>query len=352
MSAKSGREFWVDFFKRYERCSVSLADFCESEGVSYKTARNWSSKLNGDTRDKKQGQGQKQGRKGQGQGQEAGQAKGKSKPEPAKDGDWIEKESPPAPGKPASPEGGGEQGKKQWNEGWANLIPAEKGNQRALKHGAYAGALPPDIEQELNTYGRDDIRSLEGEIRLTKGRLMMVTRKRAEWDAREDYSEISSDDYDLTEVTSKTSPMGRETTEKRVKPDFEAQEDRLTRRLAWLQQVHDQLSRRIGLTADEAVALRGQILQKSEDEGWSAIDTGWEIEKHGLELPFTLQQKIRAELALIEPPEPEGGMTDEELDALSVEYEQDVANEDDWLAQRHEEVEDIHAAKEAEKKGA
>ncbi|MDX5979607.1 hypothetical protein [Vreelandella alkaliphila] len=344
MSAKRGREFWVDFFKRFERSSISLADFAESEGVAYKTARNWSSKLN---KDKDQGQGHKK----QGQGQGAGQAKGESKAKPAKDGDWIEKESPPAPGKPASPAGGEEQGEKQWNKGWANLIPAEKGNQRALKHGAYAGALPPDIEQELNTYGREDIRSLEDEIRLTKGRLMMVTRKSAEWDARNEYNEITSDDYDLTEVTEKTSPMGRETSEKRVKPDFEAQEDRLTRRLAWLQQVHDQLSRRIGLTADEAVKLRGRILQQSEDEGWSSIDTGWEIEKHGLELPFTLQQKIRAELALIEPPEPEGGMTDEELDALSEEYEKEVAGEDAWLEERHSEVADIHAAKEAEKKG-
>lgn len=350
MAAKRGREFWVDFFKRFERSSISLADFAESEGVAYKTARNWSSKLN---KDKDQGQGHEK----QGQGHKAGQAKGKSKAKPAKDGDWIEKESPPPPGKPASPAGGEENGgdektERPYNRGWANIIPIKKGEQRALKHGAYAGALPPDIEQELNTYGREDIRSLEDEIRLTKGRLMMVTRKRAEWDAREDYNEISSDDYDLTEVTEKTGPMGRETSEKRVKPDFEAQEDRLTRRLAWLQQVHDQLSRRIGLTADEAVELRGRILQQSEEEGWSSIDTGWEIEKHGLELPFTLQQKIRAELALIEPPEPEGGMTDEELDALSAEYEQEVQDEDAWLAQRHEEVEDIHAAKEAEKKGA
>ncbi|MGP9633724.1 IS66 family insertion sequence element accessory protein TnpA [Halomonas sp. AOP43-A1-21] len=334
---KRGREFWVDFFKRFARSSASLADFCKRNDVSYKTARNWSSKLNGEDTS--------------GQGHTAGIGKGAGDDKAPKDGDWIEKESTPTPDKPASPAGGEEQGPKKRNKGWENLIPAEKGNQRALKHGAYASALPPDINEQLNTYGRENIRSLEDEIRLTKGRLIMVTRKRAEWDAREDYREITPDDYDLVEVTEKNNPMGGETIEKRVKPDFEAQEDRLTRRLAWLQQVHDQLSRRISLTADEAVALRGEILQKAEDEGWSSIDTGWEIEKHGLELPFTLQQKIRSELALIEPPEPEGGMTDEELEALSAEYEQEMADEDEWLANRQQEVEEIHAAKEAEKQG-
>lgn len=347
MAEKRGREFWREFFRHFARSNKSLADYCRGKGVSYKTARNWSSKL---AKEDEQGQGQSEQGQGHGEAGQGGAAE-------ASNGGDLEKSEPPPDGEESgTPSQGKEQGQRKWNPGWANLIPAGPGNQRALKHGAYAKHLPPDVIDTLDKYTRGDIRNMEAEIQLVRGRLIVLTRLRAQWDAKVEYNELDDTDYLLQEFTAKVGTLGeattKETTTKRVRPDFEMWEDRLLSRLAHLQQVHEQLSKRISMTADEAAAARREILERADEEGWSAVETGTEIEKLGLELPFTLQQRIRAELALMEPEEPEGGMTDDELERLSQQYEEQTAGEPDWLAERREQVADIHAERDKERQGS
>lgn len=335
MAAKRGREFWSGFLAKHAKSGQSLADYCRKHGVSYKTARNWSSKLSGDS---EQGQGQPkqgQGQKGRGQKRATASASDqkKSRPLPKKGA-----EVPPRKKKEPHP------------NSLANLNPIVRGEQRALKHGGYARYFPPEVtdaaDEDLNAASR-----LDSLIRLTEFRLRSVLMKRAEWDAKDDYGELSSEDYHLSEVTNKSGMDGDEKTTKRVRPPFDAMVDTLTGKMGWLVAEKHRIERHLDLTAGVAAAKRAEIMEQAEDESWSAADTGSEIEKLGLEVPYTLQQRIRSELALAEPEEPEGGVTDDELDQLSSEYAANVAQEGEWLEARRDEVEEMHQAKEQEKKG-
>ena len=91
------------------------------------------------------------------------------------------------------------------------------------------------------------------------------------------------------------------------------------------------------------------VLDEAEKAGLSAVDTAEQVERAGLAVPFSLQQRVRAELATFEPPEPEGGMTDDELERLSLEYEEEIEGEVEWLEQRREEVRDMHSKQQSEK---
>lgn len=339
MAAKKGRDFWQRFLAAHKRSGKSLADYCKAKGVSYKTARNWSSKL---AKEGEQGQGQ------QGQGQPQGQGHSEPPGNRANTGDADQKKSQTAPGdqEPDPPR----KKKEPHPNSLANLMPIQRGEQRALKHGGYARYFSPDLTDACNSE-LPAAQRLDTLIELTDLRLRSVLKHRAEWDAKADYGELTHDDYRLEEVTVKETFEGDETTRKRVRPPFEQLIDALTGRMGWLIAEKHRIERHLDVTAGDAAAQRAEIMQRAEDEGWSASDTGMEIEKLGLEVPFTLQQRIRAELALIEPPEPEGGVSDDELEALSAEYAEQIANEDTWLEQRRAEVEVIHKAKEAEKKG-
>lgn len=349
MAGKRGREFWLDLYDELQETGETITAASKRLKLSAKTISNWFSRIRKGEVKREVGSGKSgSGNREVGKGKKSSakpRASGKS--ESRQDSG---KASPPEGGKKLAP-GSDEKPTRKPHPGWANLIPAEPGNQRARKHGGYSKYLPPDVQAELDTYGRNDLLDVLEEIRLTKGRLIMVTRSRAEWDAKQEYSELTDADYQLDEIGDKVSAEGRERTTKRSRPKFEDLEDQLTRRLAWLQQVQDQLSRRVSLTADEAAAARRSIMERAEEEGWTATRTGDEIEKLGLEAPFTLQQRIRSELALAEPEEPEGGMTDDELEALSAEYEQQTQGEPEWLEERREEVQEIHKAKDAERKG-
>jgi len=352
---KRGRDYWLTLLREHARSGETLAAFCKRRRVSYKTARNWRSRFGDDEIGGNGGTVPVPDESGQGHQGFSGEGDSGSGADEPGDGEKSEPRTPPLEGDTlpggGKHAGGSDKPARKPHPGWANLIPAEPGNQRARKHGGYSKYLPPEVQDEVNTYGRNDLLSVIEEIRLTKGRLIMVTRSRAAWDAKVDYAELTDTDYQVDEIAEKKTPDGRERSVKRTRPKFEDLEDQLTRRLAWLQQVHDTLSRRVSYTADEAARLRSDIMTRADDEGWTAIETGWEIEKLGLELPFTLQQRIRSELALMEPEEPEGGMTDDELEALSVEYERKMSGEPQWLAERRSEVKEIHEAKDAERKG-
>jgi len=230
------------------------------------------------------------------------------------------------------------------------IPPAERpsnwfrpGNNVAKSHGAYTKYLPPEIQEQVNTFGRDDFRSLESEIRLSKGKLIMTEQKRIEWDEKLKSNTLVDSDFYISGVKRKLSDnkeLEKEVTRKR--PDFEAQEERLTRRIAWLAQVHDQLSKRSSMTADEGIMLRMEIMERAISEGWSAVEAGYEIEKHGLEVPFTIQQKIKAELSIIEPEMEDNGISDEELEAASIKYSSKVEKEVEAEGDRRDAIEALY----------
>lgn len=347
MSKRKSREDWIVFFKAAEASKLNLLDFCKEKNVTYQTAKNWSSRLKKEGDYPSRGTGTRPPRKS------TSTKVPKKKPIKPKSGtnsgtSSKSTSSTSTSGTDTVP--GGE--KKVWKKHWDHLIPIKKGEQRALKHGAYATALPPDIHDQMETYGRNDLRNLIEEIKLTKGRLIMVSRKRAEWDSRDEYDEDQTKHYELEQVTTE-SGVGvqgviNKTTKVTKRPDFEAQEDRLSRRLAWLVQVQEQLMKRSDMTADEAIDLRSRIIQDGliNSKAWAEI--GLEIEMHGLELPFSVKALINKEL---EQPveEADTSFTDDELEEMSRKYHDEIAQDGEWLEVRKQVIDEIHVTQDEEK---
>ena len=364
MSNKKGRDFWVRFFRTFKSMGddVTLVDYCKKRKVVYQTARNWRTKLDKEMLEKSQ----------------ESQATSTVATSTDKTGtgtletstDDIEastlnvsgtgaKKLQPQPKNNPSPTGEG--GKCSQKEIAAKPIsgsiepkerPAhwfKKGHQTNRTHGAYSKYLPPDIQEKMHTYGRNDIQSLEDEINLTHGRIIQLQQVRAKWDAKADYDELKEEDYTLVSIETRDGiqgadgGIGSETKQLRERPKFEDVEDKLVRRMAWLKQVHNQLSKQITLTANEAVLMRYEIMERGIAEGWTATETGAEMEMLGLEVPFTIQQRVRAEMALIEPEEVEGGMSDDDLEARAIEYAEIISNEDEKLKERKDALDDLYS---------
>lgn len=214
------------------------------------------------------------------------------------------------------------------------------GNQAARKHGAYARYHAPEIIERV-TPDAPTPKRLENLVQLEEARLHSLLQEKVAWDAKGEYGELAPANYPLTEI--RNDHLG--TTTKRERPDFESLIDRSMGRIAALVAEKE----RIQATPSYIAATLAQVLDDAETSGLSAVDTAEQVERAGLAVPFSLQQRVRSELATIEPPEPEGGMTDDELETLSAEYEQEMAGEDDWLEERQAEVADMHKTQQREK---
>lgn len=224
----------------------------------------------------------------------------------------------------------------------SNLEPFLPGNQAARRHGAYARYHAPEIVERV-TPDTPSPERLESLIQLEEARLHSILQEKAAWDAKAEYGELAHGDYPLTEV--RKDHLGTAT--KRERPDFERLVDRSMGRIAALVAEKE----RIQATPAYVATLTSELFDRAEQEGLAAVDTAALFERSGLAVPFSLQQRVRAELALIEPPEPEGGIDDDELERLSAEYQEEVEGEVAWLEQRREEVARMHESKEREKQG-
>ena len=217
------------------------------------------------------------------------------------------------------------------------------GNQAARQHGGYARHFDPVIAEQVETSDGNNIERIELLIQLEQMRLHSALAAKARWDAGHEYNQLVSTDMELSEVT--TGDTGTMT--KRQRPAFEYVIDRNVGRLLALISEQERIA-----SSPAGVATRlNQVLNEAAAAGLSAVDTGEACERAGIATPFSLQQRIRAELATYEAPEPEGGMTDEELERLSVEYQEEIEGEVQWLEQRHEEVAAMHESKNQEKHG-
>lgn len=214
------------------------------------------------------------------------------------------------------------------------------GNQAARKHGAYARYHPPEIVERI-TPDAPSPKRLESLIQLEEARLHALLQEKAAWDAKREYGALDTAHYTLTEI--RNDHLG--TTTKRERPDFEGLIDRSMGRIAALVAEKERIQATPSYVADALAA----VLDEAEKAGLSAVDTAEQVERAGLAVPFSLQQRVRAELATFEPPEPEGGMTDDELERLSLEYEEEIEGEVEWLEQRREEVRDMHSKQQSEK---
>lgn len=224
----------------------------------------------------------------------------------------------------------------------ANLLPPEPGNQRARRHGGYARYHPPEVLERVTPDAPAPER-LESLIQLEEARLHELLQSKARWDAKAEYGELAGADYTLTSIRS--APEGTTTT--RERPDFERLIDRSMGRISALIDQKERLAASPAYTAD----ITTQLLDKAAADGLSAVEAAELFERDGMAAPFSLQQRVRAELATMEPPEPEGGMTDDELERLSAEYEQQTQTEPDWLAERRQQVQKIHESRDQERAG-
>lgn len=217
----------------------------------------------------------------------------------------------------------------------------QPGNQAARQHGAYARYHAPEIVERV-TPDAPSPKRLESLIQLEEARLHSLLQERAAWNAKAEYGALSPTDYPLTEI--RTDHLG--TARKRERPDFERLVDRSMGRISALVAEKE----RIEASPSYVAAALASVMDEAEASGLNAVETAEACERAGLAVPFSLQQRVRAELATYEAPEPEGGMTDEELERLSLEYEEEIEGEVQWLEQRHEEVAEIHQSKEGEKR--
>lgn len=224
----------------------------------------------------------------------------------------------------------------------ANLRPFLPGNQAARQHGGYARYHPPEVLERVTPDAPAPDR-LENLIQLEEARLHELLQSKARWDAKAEYGELAGADYPLTSIRSDASG----TTTTRERPDFERLIDRSMGRISTFIDQKERLAASPAYIGDKA----SQLLDKASDEGMSAVETAELFERTGIAPPFSIQQRARAELATLEPPEPEGGMTDAELERLSAEYEQQTQDEPDWLAERRRQVKEIHKSRDTERHG-
>lgn len=187
------------------------------------------------------------------------------------------------------------------------------------------------------------------EITLTKGRLIMLQKLRSEWDEKAARDALSEADYPLTELERIDNAEGGSSRELRKRPDFEGQEDRLTRTLAWLMTVQESLRTRGSMSADDKIALRRQIIDDGIVSGWTYAQIGLELERWGLEIPFTLQALIKRELEAPAVEVQEVGISDDELEELSRDFNAKNSETELWLEERREEVAAIHAVTDGQK---
>lgn len=225
-----------------------------------------------------------------------------------------------------------------------NLTPFLPGNKAALKHGGYARHFDPALTAEVeDSDSGDNVERLESLIKLERLRLHSALEARASYHASDSYQQTRG--IDLPVIHHETHPGG--STTKRQRPDFEQAIDRSMGRLLSLISEQERLSASPAYVAGRLSA----ILDDAAAAGMSATDTAEQCERAGIDVPFSVQQRVRSELALAEPEEPAGGVTDEELEALSEQYEEHVESEESWLAERRAEVEQMHESKEREKHG-
>ena len=373
-SAPKGKEGWSEFFTAFEArqdATLTLAAYCDMQGIGYKTARNWASKLRSDGLYPESSKpvrkkpvrtttkpAAKQGQKAKKSGTNAPKKTGISR-DTKKNGDTGDirdkkqgqnaqvlgetsrdtqrKSHVPIP---AAQHPG--VGKKP-----SHLFAA--GNRVAVKHGAYAKYLPGDVLESLEEYCGHTMRSVMEEITLTKGRLLMLQKLRHEWDEKAARDGLSEADYPLTELERIDNAEGGSSRELRKRPDFEGQEDRLTRTLAWLMTVQESLRTRGSMSADDKIALRRQIIDDGIIAGWTYAQIGLELERWGLEIPFTLQALIKRELEAPAVEVQEVGISDDELEELSRDFNSKNSGTEEWLEERREEVAAIHAVTDGQK---
>ncbi|MEC6833021.1 hypothetical protein VXS06_14735 [Photobacterium toruni] len=64
------------------------------------------------------------------------------------------------------------------------------------------------------------------------------------------------------------------------------------------------------------------IMLEAENKEWSALQTAKTCEKYGIQVPLTIIEEMKREIATYEPPVSDDGLTDDELDAICNEYQE------------------------------
>lgn len=315
-----GRAGWVDFFSEFEARKdrkTTLSDFCLDKGVSYAMARKWSKKVKGEIEQNKE--------------QEHEQEHSTVKQEQTK----KQEHSPKKEREQLLPKFDRKKllEKNQWYESCAS-------------HGAYAKYFPKEIVKELESEGLLGLTSIASEIFLTKCRLLALQQRRKVWDETEEKKRA----YQLEEIEEGVNDTtGGFNRTLRKRPDFEGQEERLIRLLMKMLTTQEQLRQLKQHSDEERIMRRAEIIDYGRASGWTYTQIGMEIERFGFEVPFTIKQLIQQELELPIIEQEDNGITDEELEKLSREFEEKNKDAVSWLEERREDVKKIHAKTDMEK---
>lgn len=99
--------------------------------------------------------------------------------------------------------------------------------------------------------------------------------------------------------------------------------------------------------------IRNSIMIEAEQKEWTALQTAKACEKFGIRVPVTILEEMKREIATYEPPIDDSGMSDDELDAICLDYEKKqsnyVANE---LPARRERLQSMIERQDAKENGS
>ena len=218
------------------------------------------------------------------------------------------------------------------------------GNNAGMTHGGYTAFcnLDEDIQVVAAQLATD-----YGELELSAGRYLQMYRYHQQIlkSVETDYQEGNAWKDELGNPLSKGQALSRvlfgaskpmtelETAINKMKAN--KRKDELER---YRLRVQD--DERHPLTLVERIAKTRELMTLRTERELSALDTARLFELEGLSLPHSLREEVSREVALIEPAmETDGGISDAELERMSLEYAQkNQYRLHSWLPERRQEI--------------
>ena len=68
--------------------------------------------------------------------------------------------------------------------------------------------------------------------------------------------------------------------------------------------------------------IRQELMEKAESENWSAVQTAKACERHGINIPITILEEMKQEIASYEPEIDDDGLSDDELNRICDDYKE------------------------------
>ena len=229
-------------------------------------------------------------------------------------------------------------------------------NQNAVTHGIYARQL---IEEEQSlyaeTFGQTQV--LEHELAVARVRLARALAMDAdlrtldkmiasgatggEVKAFLNHSPLELDTWEWFDGETTDNPLSGERWIKK-RPDMNAAIDRLLGRIANLESLIYRMSEGLPLKRNEQIAYQSAVFEQLKASDITPVEAGRLLESQGMQVPTALALEIRNELANPAIDE-DGGITEEELDRIVAQGREHREQQQTFLAERREWIEERFA---------